>query len=206
MLRQERSAAQHAQDQLQAAEKELEHLRGSQEQLENAEKVQNRSRACWEFKSHAGIQHKKVGLVVAFPCGNTLLGRSLGSPQACLGRWTLSHRMTVKSQAVRELRLEGAGARRREASLKEAHAARVAQLEREVQTLRPAALHARELEARLADREQRLLKLRAEVGLIPTCPLITETHGAPYIAASEVLIHVNSIIRSCNASTHLRDL
>lgn len=110
------------------------------------------------------------------------------------------------SQAVRELRSESAGARRREASLKEAHATRVAQLEREVQKLRPAALHARELEARLADREQRLLKLRAEVGLIPSCPSITETHGPPYIAASEVLIHVNSVIRLCNASIHLHDL
>ena len=66
-------------------------------------------------------------------------------------------------QELRELRLEAAGARRREASLKEAHAARVAQLEREVQKLKPAALHARDLEARLADREQRLQKLRAEL-------------------------------------------
>lgn len=49
MLRQERNTAQQAQDQLQAAEKELEHLRGSQEQLENAEKVQNRCRAYWEY-------------------------------------------------------------------------------------------------------------------------------------------------------------
>ena len=48
MLRQERSAARQAQDQLQAAEKELEHLRGSQEQLEDAEEVQNRCRAYWE--------------------------------------------------------------------------------------------------------------------------------------------------------------
>ena len=85
--------------------------------------------------------------------------------------------MTITSQAVRELRSEGAGARRREASLKEAHATRVAQLEREVQKLRPAALHARELEARLADREQRLLKLRSEVGVIPTCPSINEHMG-----------------------------
>jgi hypothetical protein len=41
MLRQERGAAQQAQDQLQEAEKELKHLRGSQEQLKNAEKVQH---------------------------------------------------------------------------------------------------------------------------------------------------------------------
>ncbi len=69
----------------------------------------------------------------------------------------------VDAQELRELRLEAAGARRREASLKDAHAARVAQLEREIQKLKPAALHAKDLEARLADREQRVQKLRAEV-------------------------------------------
>ena len=67
------------------------------------------------------------------------------------------------AQELRELRLEAAGARRREASLKDAHAARIAQLEREIQKLKPAALHAKDLEARLADREQRVQKLRAEV-------------------------------------------
>ena len=67
------------------------------------------------------------------------------------------------AQELRDLRLDAAGAARREASLKDAHAARVAQLEREIQKLRPAGLHARELEARLADREQRLSKLRTEV-------------------------------------------
>lgn len=66
-------------------------------------------------------------------------------------------------QELRELRLEATGARRQEASLKDAHAARIIQLEREIQKLRPAALHAKELEARLADREQRVEKLRAEV-------------------------------------------
>lgn len=72
-------------------------------------------------------------------------------------------------QELRELRLEAAGARRREASLKDAHAARIAQLEREIQKLKPAALHAKDLEARLADREQRVQKLRAEVPPLRQC-------------------------------------
>lgn len=59
--------------------------------------------------------------------------------------------------------MEAASAQRREVALKEAHGARVAQLEREIQKLRPAGLHVKELEARLVDREQRLNKLRAEV-------------------------------------------
>ena len=74
-------------------------------------------------------------------------------------------------QELRELRLEATGAKRREASLKDAHAARIMQLEREIQKLRPAALHAKELEARLADREQRVERLRAEVPF--ACPSST---------------------------------
>ena len=75
----------------------------------------------------------------------------------------------VTEQELQELRLEAAGARRREASLKDAHAARIAQLEREIQKLKPAALYAKDLEARLADREQRVQKLRAEVASVRRC-------------------------------------
>lgn len=45
--------------------------------------------------------------------------------------------------------------------------ARVAELEAEARQLRPARTHARELQERLADREQKLEKLRAEVCSCP---------------------------------------
>ncbi len=100
------------------------------------------------------------------------------------------------AQELRELRLEAAGARRREASLKDAHAARIAQLEREIQKLKPAALHAKDLEARLADREQRVQKLRAEVPFLsPTC----EGHACVML---EGLPAIDCLLRTSTLSCH----
>ena len=101
-------------------------------------------------------------------------------------------------QELRELRLEAAGARRREASLKDAHAARIAQLEREIQKLKPAALHAKDLEARLADREQRVHKLRAEVPFLsPTC----EGHACVMFACHLLPVTNKHTVMPYNAST-----
>ena len=159
-LRQERSAAGQAQERLLAAEKELERLKGAEAQLDQAEKVLMSLLSSQELAEDLAA---KICTAHYIAVGSDCLGLLFWARSFTLELIHMYLERNVTEQEGRELRLEASGARRREASLKDAHAARITQLEREIQKLKPAALHAKDLEARLADREQRVQKLRAEV-------------------------------------------